>query len=525
MRFLNPITILSRKLLTWQQLLLLCLLLCVYCATAQRGVSWQDSGEFQYRILAQDFRVLSGIALAHPAYLSSAELFTHLFPSSYRLVAITFFSSLGMVLALTLLARLLRLLCLKITTIFITLLTLGLSHMIWWMSTIAEVYTWSLALLLAELLCVAKLCLEGPGARVQGSGEKREKPQKISSTIWLWILLAMLNGLHASFHNFAFLNLPVYALLFLYLQRNERLVKNIILVGLTALAWFTGASLLVFLFFVEWRETSSLVATLKSLFFGQGYEDVVLGTRSINWALVKMNLALASISVFNPVWLFFCCAGRTFKTFTTFKVFLLGLTGVHLFFWIRYFVPDQATFVLPTLTLLAIWVAMGLDSFNLSRKQLMWLFVTLLLFSIASPVIIHQLLMLKQGGVQRARYLPFRDESRYWLFPWKQNEHSAAQFIEQVGKSLSNGDIIIADRTLTGPLLAAQAAGHLSKKIRIISFLTGETEAELLQLVETQDRVYIVSPVPGYASSALLTGQFKFEKEGVLYRIRKVRHD
>jgi len=535
MRFLSHITMSAGKLLPWRQLLLLCLLLCVYCATAQRGVSWQDSGEFQYRILTQDFRLLSGIALAHPAYLTSAELFTHLFSPASRVTAINIFSGLGMILALALLARLLKLLCLKESTIFIALITLGLSHMSWWMSTIAEVYTWSLALLMAELLCVAKLCLEGSGLRVsafamptadkQCSAEKREKPQEISSTIWLWILLAMLNGLHASFHNFAFLNLPVYALLFLYLQRGERLVRNVILVVLTALAWLTGACLLVALFLLEWRETSSFAATLKSLFFGRGYDDVVLGMKTINWSLVKMNLALASISVLNPVWLFICLAGRTYKTFTPFKVLLLGLTGVHFLFWIRYFVPDQATFVLPTLSLFAVWVAIGLDSLHLSRKQLMGLFVTVLLFSVASPVIIHQLLILKQGGIQRARHLPFRDECCYWLYPWKQNERSAAQFTEHVRKALSNGDIIIADRTSSGPLIAAQATGQLSKKIRIISFLTGETEAELLQLVATQARVYVVSPVPGYASPALLTDQFTFEKEGVLYRVRKVRHD
>jgi hypothetical protein len=535
MRFLNHITMSAWKLLTWQQLLVLSLLFCVYCITVQRGVSWQDSGEFQYRILARDFRMLSGIALTHPAYLSSAELFTHLFSPTCRVTAINIFSSAGMILALALLARLLKLLHFKESTILIALITLGLSHMGWWMSTIAEVYTWSLALFMAELLCVAKLCMKGSGFRVpafavptagkQGSGEKDEEKQKSSRTIWLWILLAMVNGLHASFHNFAFLNLPVYALLFLYLQRHERLVRSIILVALAALAWLTGACLLVFLFLLEWRETSSCLATLKSLFFGQGYEDVVLGMKTINWSLVKTNLALASISVLNPVWFFICYSGRTYKIFTPFKVLLLGLTGVHFLFWIRYFVPDQATFVLPTLSLLVIWVAIGLDCFVLSHKQLVGLFVTVLLFSVASPIIIHQLLILKQGGIQRARHLPFRDECCYWLFPWKQNEHSAAQFTEQVRKSLNNGDIIIADRTSSGPLIAAQAAGQLSKEIRIISFLTGETEAELLQLVATQARVYIVSPVPGYASPALLTGQFTFEKEGVLYRVRKVRHD
>jgi hypothetical protein len=517
----------------------------LYAATAQRGVSWQDSGEFQYRILVQDYFWISGIARAHPGYIAAADCFTRLFPETHRFYALNLFSGLGMALALTLLTRLLVLLQLKRATIVLTLLTLGLSHMAWWMSTIAEVYTWSLAFLVAELLCVAKLCIKGSagfakatpcqGARVsacamatadkQGSGEREYETQEGTSTMWLWICLALLNGLHAAFHNFAFLNLPVYALLFVYMQRTKRLLPTSVLVVLTAVAWLTGACLLVALFQIEWRETSSFIATLKSLLFGREFEDVVTGKRAINWPLVKMNLALSSISFFNPVWLFIFYAGRTRQTFTSFKVALLGLTLIHLLFWIRYFVPDQATFVLPTLTLLSIWVAMGLDSLNLNRKQLALLFTTILLFSVGSPIMIRHILISKQGDLKRPRQLPFREESRYWLYPWKQDERSAAQFVDEIRKTLKAGDLLIADNTAAGPVMAAQVAGQLPGKIRIITFFTGETEAELLRLVELQERAYIVSPVPGYASSALLTGQFTFEKEGVLYRIRKVRHD
>jgi hypothetical protein len=487
---------------------LLSVFIALYLLTAQQGVSWQDSGVFQYRVLAHDYFGSFGLALAHPAYIAGAELFTGLFPSSCRFYALNLFSGLGMTLALTLLARLFVLLKLKPATILVTLLTLGLSHMVWWMSTIAEVYTWSLAFLAAELLCVIKLCKKETG-----------------HPFWLWILLAMLNGLHASFHNFAFLNLPIYALLFVYLRWNQKRVHTFMLLVLTPFAWLTGASLLVALFQMEWSETGSFMATLKSLFFGRGFEDVVTGRRALNWPLAKMNFALASISFINPVWFFACCAGRTRQTFAPFKVALLGLTGVHALFWVRYFVPDQATFVLPTLALSSIWVAIGLDSVSLSRRQLLGLCATVLLFSLATPVVTHHVLRVTQHDVHRSRQLPFREESRYWLYPWKQDECSAAQFVDKVRKTLREGDLLIADSTAAGPLIASQASGQLSKKIRILSFITGETHAELIRLLEKQERAYIVSPVPGYAPATLLTSQFTFEKEDVLYRVRKVHHD
>jgi hypothetical protein len=499
----------------------------LYAATAQRGVSWQDSGEFQYRALVHDYSWVSGIAIAHPAYIVGADLFSSLFPVSCRVYTINLFSGLGMVIALMLLARLLTLLQFKNSTVLLTVLTLGLSHMAWWLSTIAEVYTWSLAFLMAELLCVAKLCGKDSGLRVQGSREESMKqlPQQAPKDLYLWLLLALINGLHASFHNFAFLNLPVYGVLFLYLQWRKSLLQSTAFLFLTACAWFIGACLLVALFLLEWSETHSFTSTLKSLFFSREFETVVAGTRAINWSLAKMNLALACISFVSPVWLFVCFAGRNRKTYSCFKLSLLGLTALHFFFWIRYFVPDQATFLLPTLGLLAIWAGIGLDSVTFGRKQLPFLATAILLCALATPLLLHHILLVKQGGVKRVRQLPFRDESSYWLYPWKQNERSAASFIEEVRKLLKAGDLLIADNTAAGPVMAAQAAGLLSPKIRNITFFTGETEAELLTLVEKQERVYIVSPVPGYASPALLTDQFTFKKEGVLYRVRKVRHD
>jgi hypothetical protein len=483
----------------------------LYAVTAQRGVSWQDSGEYQYRVLVHDYFWISGIARAHPCYIAGAELFSRLFPASCQFYALNLFSGLGMSVALLLLARILSQLQLKKSAIFLTVMTLGLSHMAWWMSTIAEVYTWSIALLMAEVLCLLNIC--------------NLKDDKASSLANAWAALALINGFHASLHNFAFLNLPIYALLFIYLQFRKRFWLNAYVLFVSAGFWLMGACLLIILFQIEWNTTQSFVVTLKSLLFGHEYEDVVVGMRSINWPLLKMNLALASISLLNPAWFFVCFAGRTRTQHACFKMALLGLTVIHLLFWTRYFVPDQATFILPSLALLAVWVGLGLDSLTLQRNHLITLCSVIILSSIVTPVGIHYFVQTKQGGVKRARDLPFREESSYWLYPWKQHERSAAHFVEHVRSLLKAGDVLIADNTAAGSVMAAQAAGLLPSTIRIIAFSTDETDAELVQLIKVKERVYIVSPVAGYAPNVLLTGAFTFEKEDVLYRIRSARHD
>ncbi len=499
------------SLATWRLIGLVSLVLGVYILTAQRGVSWQDSGEFQYRVLVHDYFWISGIARAHPAYIAGAELFVSLFPKTHFFYALNLFSGLGMSLALLLLVRLFALMQFKTSTAILAVLTLGLSHMAWWLSTVAEVYTWSLALLMAEVLCLLNIC--------------KLKDDKALTHITAWGALAMLNGFHASLHNFAFLNLPIYSILFVYLYAKKGFLQAAYTLFSAACFWLLGACLLLTLFQLEWATTQSFAATLRSLLFGYDYSAVVVGTRFINWPLAKMNLALASISFLNPLWLFAGLAGRTRTQYACFKMALLGLTVIHAVFWIRYFVPDQATFILPSLALLTIWVGIGLDSAKVQRKYVILLCSVIIVTSITTPVLIQKLLQTQHGMVKRLRELPFREENSYWLFPWKNNEHSAARFVDHVCAILKVGDVLIADNTAAGPIMAAQAAGLLSANIRIMAFSTDATAEEVYHLIKADKRVYIVSPVAGYASSALLTGQFTFEKEDVLYRIRSVRHE
>ena len=175
---------------TWEAILF-AVFLAVYAVTAQRGVSWQDSGGFQYRILAGDYQGDSGIALAHPLYIFLAQKFAAVFLKEERFYAINLFSGLGLSLALVLLAHNVMRLTRSVRAAVMAVSVLGLAHMAWWLGTIAEVYTWSLAFLMAEVLCLIRYA------------ENRD-------CRWL-IALFGVNGMHWSIHNVALLGLPVYA--------------------------------------------------------------------------------------------------------------------------------------------------------------------------------------------------------------------------------------------------------------------------------------------------------------------------
>ena len=54
--------------------------------------------------------------------------------------------------------------------------------------------------------------------------------------------------------------------------------------------------------------------------------------------------------------------------------------------------------------------------------------------------------------VHRPRMLPFRDEMRYFITPWRQNEKSAQIFSETALHQVAPDGVILADNTPMSPL-------------------------------------------------------------------------
>ena len=511
----------------------------LYAFTAQRGVSWQDSGEFQYRVLVGDYHWHSGIARAHPLYILLARGFAAGFAPAARLHAINLLSGLGMSVALAFLAALIAELTRSRWRALLAVALLGCAHMGWWMATIAEVYTWSVAGLMAEVFLVWRYVTTRQGR-------------------WL-ILLFAVNGLHAAIHNTALLNLPVHLALLVGHWRSAGRGRKAALraaaiepsgpaAGVAAnrwalpagvmLVWLAGASMLVGLVIQEAWRTGRVLGALQSLLFGTGYQEQVLGLQSPEWRQVGANLALAGLSLLNPGWLL-AGIGLFRARIGALRKPLLALTLLHGLFWIRYFVPDQATFVLPSLGLLAIWAGAGCGSRATAgvaasgargralmrllpqewRGGLVYILLGLLCAA-GLPWLLSHTAAATGLEVRRSRQLPFRDEARYWLVPWKQNEDSAARFVAAVDAQLGSDDWLVADATAAGPLLAARAAGGLSDHWRLVTPWSAPAEQTgALAALARGARVFVVSPGKGYAPTWLLTPGLRAVREGVLWRV------
>ena len=475
----------------------------LYGLTAQRGVSWQDSGEFQYRLLAGDYAWNSGIARAHPLYIFLGRCFLMLFPVSMRLYACSLFSGLCMALALAALLSLVMELTRSVAAALTSVIILGFAHMAWWMSTVAEVYTLSLLCVMLELMLLNRFFRSG-------------------RFLWLTFLFAV-NGLHFSVHNAALLALPVYgAVLLLHLARDMR--KRLAPSAFAIFLWFLAAAMIWWRAAVSVGMGSRWPDVVASILFGDGYQSHVTGMSMFNRRLFLSNMALAAVSFLSPLWVFApagMVVGRSGNG--PFRRALSGLTAIHFVFWIRYFVSDQATFVLPLLGLLAVWAGLGgcelRKRFSSGRSYAATVLIALLM-NVTLLLLLPGIARARCGAMRRTRPLPGRNEWVYWLHPWKHNERSAADFVESLDTLLEGRDMLYADSTAAAPVMAFRAVSGNAGGYRLHTPWNPPVFSEAARAAE-EKRFYVVSPVDGYAPEWLLEGDFTFKKHGVVFQVLK----
>jgi len=478
----------------------------LYFLSCQRGVSWQDSGMFQWRVLNSDVTGDLGLALAHPLYIAAGKLFV-CFPWGDMPMRLNFLSGIGMAVALANLAVVLFMLTGKRWIGFIIAAQLAFAHTVWWLATIAEVYTLSLAGLSTELLLLLLLI---------------RKPR------WFFLAaLSFVSGLGLSIHNLALLPLPVYGMVALFLIKRKRLP---IWSAVAALfCYLTGAAPYLILVAVSAFHTGNIWNTVQSALFGR-YAAEVLNLTSLS-ASFKVNAVLIALNFINtlpPLAVLGWIAFR--KRIGHMLATALGaITLIELIFAVRYNVPDQFTFFLPSLFMIAVAAGIGLrvlsDTSRAWRNAAITACIVAIIIQPLFYAVIPRLVEASGIAVNRARVLPFRDEVRYWLVPWKHTEHSAELFVAAALKQATPNGIILADGTSLYPILVAQQLRSLAPSVAV-QFngypLPGYSDDPLLFRERLGNhRLYVVSPVPGYIDPRLIEdADFTRGVNEVLYQVR-----
>ncbi|MBN2063597.1 MAG: DUF2723 domain-containing protein, partial [Sedimentisphaerales bacterium] len=383
----------------------------LFFCTAQHDVSWQDSGEYQWRCLQGDYTESVPLCRSHPAYLLIGNILSQWpgwFPYSLNL-----FSGLMAAVLLANLSLLAAELNISRRAAVPVIITLGLSHCLWWLATIAEVYPFSASVFTLELLFFVRLC-KSPSAKSL-------------------CLLAFANGLGLSIHNFALIALPVYFLALVYLISRKRMSNKAIIPALAV--WLLGLSPLLTVICIKISATpgNSFIYWLRDILVGNYGEQVF--NVSGNQPLLKVNLALAGLS-FLSLLLPLALMGLRFwlkenVRGVLLKYSLIAILIMHFGFFVRYTVPDQFTFIIPTMIMLSLFAMAALEKISESRKVVV---VIVLVFALMQPIwyATASFVLGSSKMVKREYASADRDEARYWVVPWKHNERSAENWAGQV---------------------------------------------------------------------------------------------
>lgn len=337
----------------------------LYALTAQRGIGWGDSAEFQDWILNRtEFVCGPQFSNAHPLYVSFCRLFAS-GPTAVSLVS-AFFGALAV--------AGMRL-CTKRASLAVLF---GLSQMLWWLSCVAEVQTMSLAMTAFETWL-----LFGGLERIRAGAK---------GGAVLLSAAALLAGLHLSVHNFALLSLPIYAAVAVSALSPAAFCA-------VAFSWLAGASIWI-LFAVS--------RGLGDVLFGS-YGGKVFGLAPANWTHAGFNLFIAALSLAVPSALAWWHK-NDLRMFLR-RPWILALLAVNFVFWIRYFVPDQSQFVLPTL----FYAYVALSDAKIGANR----FAALVIIQVLLPVFAYMVVSQLPVPEERRGLHGGRDDARYFVIPWR----------------------------------------------------------------------------------------------------------
>jgi len=479
----------------------------VYGVSVAPGVLWQDSGLAQVRVVRQDYVGSLGLALAHPLFYLMAQAF-QAFPFSESAFKTNLVSTVCSAVAVANLYLLLTLVLNRSRTfsvpVLVGVLALALAHTFWQHAAITETYNVSVLVLTFELLSAWKfLQTRRPG--------------------W-WLLIFFLNGLECSNHMLATLTLSALVVwsLVLMIRRELHPAWLPAAVGL----WVVGCLPFEYLGFQAWRQGQPLGAVIHSMLFGN-FQKEVLNTR-VSTGMVAKSIMTIVLNFPTPI-LGLALVGmiKARKILDGRLAGLLGLaTAVHLAFAVRYSIRDQYSFFIMTVFFLSIWIAVGawwwLDRYP------RWT-IAVFLLALVSPLVYAAIPRVAPRIYPEFgfRYpIPYRDEMRYFLQPWKTGYRGPDRLVDEVFGQLPSHAIFIVDSTPSWPFRYYQITANRRTDVHIAydlfeSQLPAEKVRRLAGVLEHRP-VWVLRPFPGYCPSWILDN-FELVKRGVIYQVKGLK--
>jgi hypothetical protein len=478
----------------------------LYIVSCAPGALWQDSGLIQYRIWHNDIEGFFGLAVSHPLFYILAIGVKYI-PVGEFSQRVNLVSAIAAAFAVANMFLLARLWLGRNLPALVAALTLAVSHTFWRHASIIETYTLWTALFLAELIMLLQYT----------------KTKRLCYLYWL----GLLNGLSISVHMLASIPLICYIVFIVFLLAKKEIhIRNIAII---ALLWIIGALPYEYLIIKNIIQTGNLAGTLASAAFGHRWKGAVLNT-SLSIKMLKENFLYILLNFPTPnLMLFFAGCIGLFKIplGRSFRNIVLALTVLFFLFAFRYTVPDRYAFFIPFYCLVSILIGLGANVLW-SQKNLKAPLVLVSIFCLlpvgvyaALPTLAEKM----QLNIGTRNDIPYRNDYKYFLQPWKTGYKGAELFADEALGLVKDGAIIYADITTVGPLLYLQEVKGKRPDVKIVSGSIKSQDAPKFdeqtigQLLKAGS-VYAVSNKSGYCPQFVLEN-YDLIRVGILWQVVK----
>lgn len=443
--------------------------LLLFATTANYGIQWQDGGWQQWRVASGQLEHPLGLALVHPVHYflcRAAAVVSGLEPAAAVVVVSVVAGAIGVANV----AALVWLMSRRFVASAAGALILGLGHTYWQHATHAESYPITLVLLSAEWLCLYQFT-----AKRQGR--------------WLTAAL-LLNGIGIGNHNLATLATPVLAVVVITAWRRKTIKLPAVAAG--ALAWLFGSLPLATLALARLIATGDLAGTIRSVLvgdFGGSVAAIPLSLRAyalpvgyLVYNFANLGLPLAAWGVWH--------GGRQVKLL---RRVLLAQLIIYLAFALRYDVPDQYAFLLPTYAILAVFAGLGMaDLLQHWHPRPRWR--QALTIATIATVLLNPLIYVATAHVLRSRGIlrqmlgnkPYRDGYSAFLVPWGIGDNYARRVNAEAAELAGDhGLILIGDDMMQFAFYYAQRQGHIGPDVRLEVLRVGRDNPARLAEIAT----------------------------------------
>ena len=500
----NTFVVAVKPKLTQQYVAVFCGALALYAVSCAPGALWQDSGLIQYRIWHNDIEGFLGLAISHPLFyiLAFGAKYIPLGEFAHR---VNLISAIAAAVAVANMFLFVRLWLGRNFPAVIAAFTLAVSHTFWRHASIIETYTLWTALFLAELIMLLLYT----------------RTRRVGYLYWL----GLLNGLGIAVHMLASIPLLCYAVFIIFLLAKKEIRSRDL--AIIALLWIVGALPYEYLICKNIIQTGDFAGTLASAAFGIRWQGAVLnaslptGIPQENFRYILFNFPTLNILLFFPgcIGLFKIPVRRDFRNV------LLGLIVLFLIFAFRYTVPDRYAFFIPFYCMVSILIGLGTYHLQgrINRKAFAFLvlFFSLLPIGVyaASPILARKM----QLNIGTRDDIPYRDDYKYFLQPWKTGYKGAERFADEALDLVAENAVIYADTTTVAPLLLVQQVKGKRPDAKVVSGIVNSKDAPrfdeqtIEQLLEDRS-IYVVSPKPGYCPEFVLEN-YDLVRAGILWQV------